>query len=995
MVSTHCKIQTSKGQLFDLSNLALSNSSYVYVSPRLAGQKFILNVCHSLVHKKGETCPFNAASCRITNETDPLKRYHNIGQVGVHPLQFNNGYLELIYENGEPCQGPIKKNSSTHIKFVCDMNALDTTPGDYSVNHGCEHHFIWVTREACPIEDIITSNDTCVVTNPTTDITFDLSRLRSLNGYSVSDRVGHIFMLNVCGKVKSNCADSSGSCQTDMFNKSFNAGNANAKLHLRNGIVSLNYTGGDKCHQGKFNRNTIISFVCNPSANLGEPLFIDESDDCTYYFSWHTNLVCDKQVPCSVANGSQLIDLSPLIKMSENHVAQPLSFSSDSGASFYINICRPLNPIPGSLCPPEASICRVKESEKPLSVGAVNSGPYIDGNDQKVTMLYVLGDKCPDGMRNRSTLIKFTCNPGHSVGHPVLIEVFDNCIYIFNWETYVVCPVSTPHKETNCTYTDTRSLTDYDLSPLKKAGVQTIPNRYGFYKLSVCAATSNQHNACNSSGVCHVDSTGAEISFGDVHKAMFSMQTDLVTLSYKNQQECNETTGTHPNSKIHFLCDANAGIGKPILFSEMTCEVAFLWKTKYVCPPVVKECFLSHLGYNYDLSVLANTHSWKALDLFGNIYWINVCQALHSRPKSTQCPGNAAVCMQKNEHTMVTLGTISSQVLYVDIRTPVTRPVIILQYSSEKPVCGNKTAKTIIRFSCANIIGTPRFSHKNQDNCTYEFVWRTRIACKEKRIPINDENGILMDPRSPGKIYFANLTRGKTFYAEEFKGPVLYKYSINFDGRLRLDPSKENSSVCQGAAVCQTKPSDALYYKNLGSAQKKNFYLDAESVDLEITSPEKCRSNSSKNVKTIFEFFCSHLASSENPKFVYESKECVFLFTWTSKIGCFQHDDTNFNETVDATKKTSNASSKAIGVIGFIVSLFILSILIFVLCKPEKRAYMMEKMKGLFTRNRAYRARYINISQMDEDEGLLVMESEGGATSVPYHDDSDEDMILS
>lgn len=68
----------------------------------------------------------------------------------------------------------------------------------------------------------------------------------------------------------------------------------------------------------------------------------------------------------------------------------------------------------------------------------------------------------------------------------------------------------------------------------------------------------------------------------------------------------------------------------------------------------------------------------------------------------------------------------------------------------------------------------------------------------------------------------------RTFHAKEFQGPVLFKYDINFDGRLRLDPSKENSQKCQGAAVCQTKPSDTFYYKNLGNAQNKNFYLDGK-----------------------------------------------------------------------------------------------------------------------------------------------------------------------
>lgn len=997
MVISPCKVQNSKGEEIDLSNLALSNNNYIYETPRLAGQKFILNVCHSLVHRKGETCASTAGACRIVNESDPLKRYHNIGQVGSHPLRYNNGDIELVYENGEPCQSPNRKNSSTHIKFVCDMNAEDTDPSEYSVSHGCEHHFMWLTREACPIRKTLTNNDTCRVTDPNTGVTFDLSQLRSLHGYSVPDRVGHVFKLNVCGKVKSLCANTSGSCQIDLFNNSFNAGNANGKLQFENGIVFLNYSGGDKCHHGKFERNTIINFVCNPSAKIGQPMFIDESDDCTYYFSWHTSLVCEKKVHCSVSNGSQIFDLSPLIKMSGSHIAQAYSYTLDPGSSFYINICRPLNPISGILCPPGASACRIKDGEKPISLGSVTSGPYIDSNDQRVTLKYQYGDKCPhDNTQNRSSVIKFTCNPGLSLGYPVLLEAIEDCTYIFNWETYIVCPVSLPHKETDCVYNDTQTLTEYNLTSLKNAGVQKIPDgSSGFYYLSVCASVGKQHSTvCKSSGVCHVNAAGKEISFGDMHKAMISMKRDLVTLTYENEEKCNESTGLHPNSKIHFLCDANAGLGKPVFFDRMTCETSFLWKTKYVCPPVLKECYISHLGNNYDLGVLANTHSWKVMDISGNTYWINVCQALHNRPKSPQCPGNAAVCMQKRDKKLITLGTVSSQILYIDIRTPVNNPVIILQYSSDKPVCANnKNAKIIIRFSCANVMGAPHFSKKNEENCTYEFIWKTRIACKEKRVPVNDVNGILTDPRTMGRIYFGNLTHGKTFHAKEFQGPVLFKYDINFDGRLRLDPSKENSQKCQGAAVCQTKPSDTFYYKNLGNAQNKNFYLDVDFLDLEITSPEKCRSNPSKNVKTIIEFFCSHLASADHPKFVYESNECLFLFTWTSSISCF-HYDTIPPRIKEDTADTHSTSNTTLTVIGVFSGLLVLSIILLVLSRPEKRAFMMEKMKSLFTRKHTGTARYINVSQMDDDEGLLVMDAEGGNTSVPYHDDSDEDMIL-
>ncbi len=63
------------------------------------------------------------------------------------------------------------------------------------------------------------------------------------------------------------------------------------------GLIWLNYTGGKSCHGGKFMRNTVIHFVCgSEGTGNGHPVFVDESDDCTYYFSWHTELACEKKV---------------------------------------------------------------------------------------------------------------------------------------------------------------------------------------------------------------------------------------------------------------------------------------------------------------------------------------------------------------------------------------------------------------------------------------------------------------------------------------------------------------------------------------------------------------------------------------------------------------------------------------------------------------------------------------------------------------------------
>lgn len=54
------------------------------------------------------------------------------------------------------------------IYFPNKLLFQDTDPSEYSVSHGCEHHFMWLTREACPIQKTLTNNDTCRVTNPDT-----------------------------------------------------------------------------------------------------------------------------------------------------------------------------------------------------------------------------------------------------------------------------------------------------------------------------------------------------------------------------------------------------------------------------------------------------------------------------------------------------------------------------------------------------------------------------------------------------------------------------------------------------------------------------------------------------------------------------------------------------------------------------------------------------------------------------------------------------------
>ena len=71
---------------------------------------------------------------------------------------------------------------------------------------------------------------------------------------------------------------------------------------------------------------------------------------------------------CTATDGNgRIINLSPLIKADGHHLAvTTASTGGDSEATYYINICRPLNPIDSTLCPPMSSACKVRPNEKPM-----------------------------------------------------------------------------------------------------------------------------------------------------------------------------------------------------------------------------------------------------------------------------------------------------------------------------------------------------------------------------------------------------------------------------------------------------------------------------------------------------------------------------------------------------------------------------------------------------------------------------------------------------
>ena len=58
-----------------------------------------------------------------------------------------------------------------------------------------------------------------------------------------------------------------------------------------------------------------------------------------------------------------VIQLKQLVKTEDNYIAKNgLTQDNDPDAAFYINLCRPLNPMPDTQCPAGAGACMVSSN---------------------------------------------------------------------------------------------------------------------------------------------------------------------------------------------------------------------------------------------------------------------------------------------------------------------------------------------------------------------------------------------------------------------------------------------------------------------------------------------------------------------------------------------------------------------------------------------------------------------------------------------------------
>ncbi|XP_075123765.1 cation-independent mannose-6-phosphate receptor isoform X2 [Leptodactylus fuscus] len=1007
-----CSFKDTNGNSYDLSQLSRYDGNYEAESLADSNSKYRINVCRPLVPDSGPaSCPHGSAACLLEG-----KKAVNLGELASSP-KWDNGVSVLTYKNGDLCPDGIR-NKTTSIRFMCDLNKVVSEPQLISNLQNCDFNFLWVTAYACPLT--ISTHDECQVRNSATGHLFDLSSLSSNDGYLIKDR-DRTIQLNICSAIKNSpCGSGAGVCVSEG-GKHINAGKSQKQITYVDQVVKLIYEEGDQCEQNPLKKHhSVFTFVCGADMAAGSfpSLTTYIEDTCTWQFTWHTSLVCEQKLKCSVTNGTSLIDLSPLMKRIGNY--EVLQSPEDDAAEFYINICQPLNDDADVKCPPGVSACRVTAAGVAVDIGHP-SAPQINETTQTISIQMDSRTPCPTDKGNYSTTILFHCNAGTDLGKPKFLQLSE-CNYLFEWDTPFVC--LDEEILFGCSLTDHRLQYTFNFSSLSKETYK-IPGSDS-YHIGVCSPAQNVPTGKCNGAVC-LQSKDTAISFGNTNamKMEYNHQTDTIVLQYVGGDPCppvtengdvcflpfsykgksyegctiegrgrpwcataadiekpgnwgycagNSAATNNRQSTILFKCDESAGKGTPVLLTnDKGCSATFEWKTQLACLPRKLDCKFILNHQTYDLRVHSSiTRHWDFTD-HGDRYYLNLCQAVIQGPSG--CSETASVCRESKGITQV-LGLVHTQTVKLQDKT------ISVTYTNGDVCRKEQRYSTTIDLTCNEITGQPILQKYDSQTCHYYIKWETRAACAIVPKEVTMTNGII-HLENGGNI---NLTRIylKSYTASgDIRAKDRYTYEIQLSG-------KENSTYqkCNKASICQVK-TNGDFTRAVGFAGNAKYYLDDDDLDVVFTSNSKCGKDPTKNATSSILFRCSQTHGEGQPEFLHETADCQYLFTWHTADVCPLVPDSSGSKSDENQYQGLSSRSQAVGaILSILLVILVVCLVVLLLYKKERRETVMYKLTNCCRRSSSVSYKYTKINTEEEvdNETEWLMEEVSGNHGKPHHE---------
>lgn len=306
-----------------------------------------------------------------------------------------------------------EENNTAVIHYVCKTGDLFSPPVYVGLTNDRFYEFHWTTFAACPSG--VQSGSECTVSYQ--GFLFNLSALPVLKFHTED----YSYEIAVCSALPANethCGDGESSnaaiCQVQQKSTHhFKLGQKNSTLVYSDGTLKLLYQNGQSCHHSNKPRTTAVLFICDSYAHMPTVSNVTE-DQCEYVVEVLTKQACppaNRASECVFLNGSDSYDFSDLSRSLDrgNWEAR-----GPDGAVYYINVCQPLNRMPG--CSVLAGACKKVSHDDQVTytdIGMAYDSKFTSvhrNGEDRITLTYQHQDKSKSQCPSIHTTIEFICN---------------------------------------------------------------------------------------------------------------------------------------------------------------------------------------------------------------------------------------------------------------------------------------------------------------------------------------------------------------------------------------------------------------------------------------------------------------------------------------------------------------------------------------------------------------------------------------------------------
>lgn len=669
---------------------------------------------------------------------------------------------------------------------------------------------------------------------------------------------------------------------------------ANSTTGLGSNLV-LTYTAHEKCGNGKDHLRVMISFVCPSNYTSEMGVQVTSNSTCDISIQYRTEYACamDRVTnhSCMIKKGNEIIDLTRLVKTGSDYSAD---YTSGNNHYLYrLNLCHELSkPCKGKA---GAMGCQVSYNKNGSQSDGHSIGEYkmatLTYADGKVSMRYEGGDHCSSGF-SRTTVINFVCNKTAGSGSPKF-DSEEGCLYLFTWQTDVVCSGSLRKP---CTVTDGDRV--FDLSRLTRnvkmsqsnwQVIDTRENHDYSYFINVCDELVHSTTpACPDHVYACQLSKGGQIHKNLGKKMELTINSDnTLKLNYSGGDVCSHSK-TARSAVITLVCSPGVLVSSPEFVTELDdCTYEFVWYTAAACPVgtfVGHDCMVYDKvdGFLFNLTHLS-TKTFHVSTPFYK-YDISVCSPL----KDSACKGDhsdAAVCRNSSTPSESVLGTTSRILEYRDGALSLTLA------GGDKCSVTKESQSTRINFICEphstdDTMLLEDLGSKSKDCISsYNLLWRTQYACHAKAVPCVATDGTNKYDLSALALAGSNWQVDDNRQDKDKD----FRYFINVC--RSLNPVHGCSPL---AGACQThKPNEHSNAKetgdfitNIGEPAAPVYNKELKRLELNYTWTAGGLCHKKYQRKMHIEFLCDANAGLGVPSFVEETEDCVYAFEWASSAAC-------------------------------------------------------------------------------------------------------------